>query len=186
MARTAERILDELLVLKCQHGDEAALETLVARWHGRLRQRAVLLVGDDDAGGDVAQDAWVQIVRTIRRLNDPAAFPSWAYRIVGNKAADWVRRRTRRRKHWSAVVQQAAHLNDHRGSSAAETVEHCIIRRAIDALPVATRRLVTLYYLDGRSTREIAAALDVPIGTVKSRLFHAREKLKRQIERNET
>ncbi len=86
-----DRALDELLVLRCQDGDGGAMDELVRRWHGRLLRHAWHLTRREDAASDVTQDAWVGIVRGIRRLSDPAMFRVWAYRIVTHKCADWMR-----------------------------------------------------------------------------------------------
>ena len=97
MRRTIESIQDELLVLRCQDGEVKAFEQLIARWAPRLLRHAMRLTGEGEAAREVAQDAWMAIVKGIRRLNDPAGFRAWAYRIVSHKCADWVRSRTRQR-----------------------------------------------------------------------------------------
>lgn len=78
-----EQILDELLVLRCQAGDRAALDLLVERWNPRLLRLARRLTQSDDAD-EVVQEAWLAIVRGVARLQDPALFPSWALRIASN------------------------------------------------------------------------------------------------------
>ena len=97
MTRTHEDIQDELLVLQCQEGDGDALKALIARWQPRLARLAWRLTGESEAARDVVQDAWLAIVRGLKRLDDPARFRWWAYRIVTNKCADWIRRRSVRR-----------------------------------------------------------------------------------------
>ena len=93
--RTAEDIHDELLVMGCQDGDGQSLIALVNRWQPRLLCHAMRLTREHEAAMDVVQDAWVAIVRGIRRLDDPACFAPWVYRIVTNKCADWTRQRQR-------------------------------------------------------------------------------------------
>ena len=167
MARSPDRILDELLVLKCQDGDAEAFEKLVSRWHGRLRRHAWHLTQDSEATRDVVQDAWLDIIRTIRRLKEPASFRGWAYRIVGNKAADWVRRTKRQRVLCREVTQQ-------RDRSVSECTspnesENCVqsrVRRGIRILPAISQQILSMKYIDRMSTREIALALDIPVGTV--------------------
>src|SRR5512145_1583590 len=100
MQRSPDDIQDELLVLRCQGGESEALHKLVSRWHPRLRRLAERRTADPEAAKDLVQDAWLAIVRGLRRLDDPSRFRVWAYRIVTNKCADWVRRR--------AVSRQAA------------------------------------------------------------------------------
>lgn len=107
MSRTPEDIQDELLVLQCQEGDRAAFRSLITRWQPRLRRLAWRLTSERETARDVVQDAWLAIVRGLGRLDDPARFRSWAYRIVSNKCADWTRRRVVQRK-VSEVLQRVA------------------------------------------------------------------------------
>lgn len=183
MSRTQEDILDELLVLRCQDGDADALRDLVTRWQPRLGRFAWRLTAEREAARDITQDAWLAIVRGLSRLDDPARFRSWAYRVVRNKCADWTRRR---------VVEQRAE-RDVRGSGALgsgdrlnETDSAGELRRmreALTRLPDEQRAMLSLHYLDGMSVAEIAGVLDVPLGTVKSRMHHARNCLKQALER---
>ena len=81
MSRTHEDIQDELLVLQCQEGDGEAMKLLIARWHPRLGRLAWRLTGERDAAQDIVQEAWLAIVRGLRRVGDPARFRLWAYRV---------------------------------------------------------------------------------------------------------
>lgn len=187
MHRTPDEIDDEFLVLRCQNGERDAIEELVARWRPRLLRHAHRLTGDVDGARDAAQDAWLAIVRGLRSLADPARFAAWAYRVVTFKCADWTRQRQRQRQ------QQGQGGQDDRGpldgpfdstttaSEPADDIE--VLRQAMRGLSGEHRAALSLHYLDGRSVAEIASALDIPIGTVKSRLHHARAHLKSAIER---
>lgn len=183
MERTPDTILDELLVLESQAGDEAALAELVRRWHPRLLAHAIRLVGDQDAAGDVVQEAWIGIVRGIGRIDDPARFAGWARRVVANKAADWIRRRQ--------VDRRTAPLDTSSAPAAAAAAgqssdESRIVRDAIAGLDEAHRAVVTLHYIEDMGVAEIAAVLDIPVGTVKSRLHTARERLRMALERSDS
>jgi len=85
-----DRLNDELLVLQRQEGDAEAFELLVGRWQGRLWRHAWRLTGNESAAWNAIQEAWIGISRGINRLADVAAFPAWAYQIVGNKCRDTV------------------------------------------------------------------------------------------------
>jgi len=178
MARTTRQVLDELLVLRAVGGDRAAMGVLVKRWQPRLLRHARRLTDDSASARDAVQEAWVAIVRGIRRLDDPARFGAWAYRIVTHKCADRTRRAVRDR-------ELRGSLNHHPAprDSSEENGEIDRLRAALRRLPPERRALLGLFYVDGLDLGQIAAALGVPRGTVKSRLFHAREELKRVFER---
>ena len=191
MRRSASDIHDEWLVVRAQAGEQNAMRQLVARWHGRLYRHARRLVDRADAAEDATQEAWLAIVRGVRRLDDPARFGPWAYRIVTNKCRDWVRRQQRRRAHGLGDVNAGA-MNDVRDDRAAHDGDGDegddavrALRSAMRELPPTQRAALGLHYLDGMNIAEIAAALGIPAGTVKSRLHHAREKLRAILERNE-
>lgn len=95
MERFAERVINELLVLEAQSGDEKALSALVNRWQRPLLRHALQLTGHGDAAADVVQETWLAIARGLGRLDDPACFAHWALQILSRKAADWVRQRQR-------------------------------------------------------------------------------------------
>lgn len=186
MGRTQDDIQDELLVLRCQDGDGEALRSLVARWQPRLGRLAWRLTAEREAARDIVQDAWLAIVRGLKRLDDPARFRVWAYRIVSNKCADWIRRRSVQRSvarelRDTATTQTGGAATDRQS---ADDVGR--LRAALDELPDEHRAVVSLHYLDGLGVAEIAAVLDVPKGTVKSRLYHARDRLKQAMERMKT
>lgn len=167
-------IENELLVLRCQEGDRAAFETLVQDWQERLWRHAWRLTRNEEAAWDVLQEALVAIAAGVRRLQDVATFPAWAYRIVSNKARDWIRRESRRRRAEEGFFETAhagaenGHEQDERGQA---------VREWIDRLPDAHRIILLLRYEQGFDTREIAEILGIPEGTVKSRLHTARKQL---------
>lgn len=179
MQRSPEDIQDELLVLRCQGGEREALDALVSRWHQRLRRLAARLIGDRDAASDLVHDAWVAIVGGLRRLDDPARFRVWAYRIVRNRCADWIRRRRVRRDAAGDLQVAAIARKEDRGREAlddADEVNQLYI--ALRQLPEDQRAMLSLHYLDGLGVSEIAAVFDLPTGTVKSRLYNARARLR--------
>jgi RNA polymerase sigma-70 factor (ECF subfamily) len=186
MARSREDILDEWLVLRIQEGDASALRELVTRWNPRLWRHARHLIGQTDGAADALQDAWLAIVRGLPRLRDPAVFRSWAYRIVSRRCADWIRSKQRDRGITDAAgtdpVQPSAPVPDAETNGDDVTA----LRQAIRELSVHHRLVLRLHYLDGLSVNEIAAALDIPPGTVKSRLHHARNTLRDALERMPT
>lgn len=186
MSRTHEDIRDELLVLQCQEGDGDALKTLIARWQPRLGRLAWRLTGQREAAQDVLQESWLAIVRGLRRLDDPARFRSWAYRIVNHKCADWTRRRAVERSVAKNLRDTAASTCDDPHNDPESGDQLARLRDALARLPDDQRAILSLHYLDGIGLAEIARVLNVPQGTVKSRLFHARNRLKQTLERTES
>ena len=179
MRRDSGRIADELLVLRAQAQDAWAFEQLHQRFRIRLLGHARTLTGRLDAAEDVSQEVWIAIARGLRRLVDPSLFRAWAYRITTYKATDWLRQETRR----EALTQVARdNVPDERATSAAADSEPADqLRRALASLAPEHRAVVRLHYLDQLSVAEIAAAMQIPVGTVKSRLFHSRKQLERAL-----
>jgi len=174
-----ETIYDELLVLRCQDGDSKAFEELAGRWQPRLRRYGRQLTGDHDAARDAVQNAWMAIIGAIEKLEDQARFRQWAYRIVSHKCADWRRRQKREKNLWQKHAEQTSQsLN--RPDVQDETDR---VHRALAQLPGDVRALLTLRYLEDFSIAEIAEIVSIPRGTVKSRLWHARNRLKDILER---
>jgi RNA polymerase sigma-70 factor, ECF subfamily len=180
MSRTVQQIHDEWLVLRCQSGEAAALSELLSRWHDRLIAHARRLMRHDADAADAVQDAMVGIARSIHRLEDPALFGPWAFRIVAHKCADVIKRHQRSRIAAKKARECAAAGP---GKPAAEG-EIARVRLAIEQLPLASQAILVMRYAREMETAHIAAALGIPEGTVKSRLHHARNELKSVLERN--
>lgn len=174
--RTATTVLDEYLVLQSQLGDAAAFARLVRRWQARILRHAHYFTRDPEAAKDVAQESWMAIVRGLRSLRDPAHFRAWALRIVSNKARDWVRREGARRR---AAHGLEAELAVGEPAAHAGVLERA--RAGLAALEPGQRLVLRCFYLDEMSVGEIARALGIPAGTVKSRLFHARNALRARL-----
>jgi len=179
--RRTKRILDEYLASAARTGDRRAFARLAERWQPKLLSHAWRLTGDAELARDIVQDAWGDIVKGLARLDDTAAFPAWSYRIVTRRAADAIRRAQSGRRLKEAVANE----NDGDVQEADEieqSADASVIRRAMAALPGDQRAAIALFYLQDLSVAEIAAALSVPAGTVKTRLMHARKKLRASLE----
>ena len=179
MKRTVDHIRDELLVLQCQAGDAKSFAELVGRWHGRLMRHVKRLTDGHEDAADLMQDVWMTVARKLRKLDDPAAFPYWAYRIATARCADWVRKRTRDRKMQRELESNPPAADNDAGESTD-------LRKAIAKLSPEQKIALTMFYLDEMPVAAIAVALDIPAGTVKSRLHHARNHLRTIIERSES
>jgi RNA polymerase sigma-70 factor (ECF subfamily) len=176
MRRDPGLVLEEYLVASAMAGSEAAFAQLIARWTPRLIRHAGHLLHDVEAARDAVQEAWIGAARGLRRLDDPTRFPAWIFALVSRRCADAVRRAVRDRR----LTARAAEPPDETPADAADA--RVDLRKAIAALPVGQRLVVSLHYGEGFGIDEIAAAHGLPPGTVKSRLFAAREALRHYLE----
>lgn len=178
MSRTAARILNDYLVASARAGDRAAFAQLTRCWHPRLVAHAWRLTGNRADAEDAVQAGWIEIAAGLRNLRDERAFAAWAYRIVSRRCARAI----------GAAVRQRALGEVLAGETAAETTDPGAgldaerLRAAVRDLPPEQRAAVALFYFEELSVAEVAVALDVPTGTVKTRLMHARRKLRAHLE----
>lgn len=181
MQRDSERIYDEFLVTAAATGDRRALDRLVVRWQPRLLRHAWRVLGDAERARDVVQEAWLEIMRGLARLDDVEAFPTWAYRIVSRRCYRVFGRLAR-----EPLVPEEAGLGvepvmpEHASAEFASDMQK--VMAAVAALPPPQRAALALFHLEGMGVAEIAVALDVPSGTVKTRLMHARRKVRERLE----
>ncbi len=172
-----DRLLDGYLVVCAQAGDRVAAEALARRYHRRLIAHAWRLTGDLELAKDVVQSSWIDIARGLTRLKDEAAFPAWAYQIVSRRCARNIRGLQADRA-LAGALGEAGHGEPAQPPEIATPR----LKAAIQALPPGQRAALALFYFEDLSVSEIAVALDVPAGTVKTRLMHARRALRAVLE----
>ncbi|MGQ0799627.1 MAG: RNA polymerase sigma factor [Pseudomarimonas sp.] len=154
---------------------------LIARWQPRLLRHAWRLLGDVERAKDVAQEAWLDILRGLTRLDDVRAFPAWAYRIATRRCQrEFQRKGQEFVEPDDAEFEYAGEMPD--SSSGEFATELSIVMDAIGSLPGPQRAAMALFYIDELSVAEIAIATDVSPGTVKTRLMHARRKVRALLE----
>ena len=171
------RLLDGYLVVSAQAGDRQAAEMLVRRYQGRLIAHAWRLTGHMELAKDIVQSSWIDIARGLSGLKDEAAFPAWAYQIVSRRCARSIRGLQKDRALVGALGDAAQN-----GSTEPSVIATPRLRVAIKALPPPQRAALALFYFEDLSVAEIAVALDVPAGTIKTRLMHARRALRAALE----
>lgn len=178
--KTSDQIIEEWLVINCQSGDRKAFELLVKRWNPKMLGRVYYTTKDATATQDIVQEAWIAIIRKIKTLHDPGAFQGWSLRIATNMAIDWIRsNQTNRRREEIRKAAQAEFLEkNHRPDE--ETIS--AIKEAIEKLPEEQQMVIKLFYQENLPMITISGLLDLPLGTVKSRLFRGREHLKNILE----
>ena len=172
------RLFDEYLVASAKAGDHKAFELLAERWHRKLVAHAWRITGHAETARDAAQSGWIEIVRGLHRLQDERAFAAWAYRIVTRRCAKHIGAAIRRRELAQALTTQLEAV----GPELEAALEAPRIRAAIAELPPEQGSAIALFYLEEMSVAEVAVALGVPAGTVKTRLMHARRKLRAALE----
>ncbi len=177
-----EKALEAYLVAAARLGERASMAQLVNLRGPRLMSHAIRLLGDAEHARDVVQDAWIEILRGLGGLRDDAAFLPWALRIVTRRVARVIRSRQKDRKLAGDFAAEAETTTPEAGTNAVEAAE---VRRAIASLPPDQAATIALFYLEDMSVAEVALALDVPVGTIKTRLMHARRKLRAILEREE-
>jgi RNA polymerase sigma factor (sigma-70 family) len=182
--RTDDDIYDEWLVLRAQSDDAAALKELFDRWQPRLMRLARRLTDTIDGAADVTQLAWVAIIGGLSRLSDPACFRRWAYRIVTNKAADFVRARQQDRVRMKSLSAESCPRQTGETNSV-EQDDIFLLYEAIGQLSMEHRSILLLFYIEELPLTEIAEIVNVPLGTVKSRLHYAKSKLLLKLERDQ-
>lgn len=170
--------IDQLLVVRCQLGERAAFDDLIRRWSGSLHRYALKLGNDPELASDLTQDVWVRVVQGIARLREARQFRPWLFGIAHRTFMNRLRIRYAMPMDNGIDVEMIASNDD--GSGADEDRERAVTT-TMASLPMLEREVLTLFYLEELSLADIAEALGIPVGTVKSRLFRARTLLRQQI-----
>lgn len=173
--KTRERALIAYLAQSAKARDRQAIERLVRLVSPRLMAHAARLLGEPEQARDAVQAAWVEILHGLPRLRDDAAFVPWALQITSRRVARLIKTRQRDRaltNEWAQEAETATEATD------AAAVDAQKVRVALAGLSPAHRATIALFYLEELSVRQVAVAMDVPLGTVKTRLMHARAKLR--------
>jgi RNA polymerase sigma-70 factor (ECF subfamily) len=178
----SEEQTDEQLVALAQEGNGRAFELLVRKYQFKIIQLVGRLVGESDAP-DVAQETFIKAYRALNGFRGQSAFYTWLYRIGINTAKNHIVSRGRRPANQDIDIQDAEQYGHTEHLSDVDTPESLLlseeikqkVAEVIDKLPADLRQAITLRELEGLSYEEIAEVMDCPIGTVRSRIFRARE-----------
>ena len=166
-------------IMACQRGSRDAFEVVVNAYMRRAYFAALALVGNREDALDISQEAFVKAYRAIRRFDPQRPFYPWFYRIVRNLCFDWLRKRANRPR--SGLI---AEIPDSRANPEALAHRDEIregVWRAVHRLGEKDREIIVLRHFQHMSYREIAEALGIPQGTVMSRLFTARSRLRGEL-----
>lgn len=173
---------DSELVLQMQQGSLEALGLLYDRYRLMVFRTALAITGDSDAANDLLQDVFLRLFRFAARIDTARPLEPWLYRMTANLAYTWVKRHSRWLRPIEDLVDWLAGSSKDPPHEAAEiSDEWSELQQALVALPLPQRMVIVLYYLNDQSLQEISEILDVPVGTVKSRLHYGRISLKRSL-----
>ena len=186
----ADRQADYALVQRVQRGDKRAFDLLVLKYQHKLMKLISRYVRDTAEVQDVAQEAFIKAYRALPRFRGDSAFYTWLYRIAINTAKNHLVSQSRPPPDSDIDMPDAEQFLDRAELREIATPERLLLRdeiqrtviEAIDALPPDLRTAVTLRELEGLSYEEIAEAMDCPIGTVRSRIFRAREAINKRLD----
>ena len=179
----SEAKVDQLLVERVQKGDKGAFDLLILKYQHRIVSLVTRYVSDSAEAQDVAQEAFIKAYRAIGRFRGESAFYTWLYRIAINTAKNWIVAKNRRppSSDIDAVDAEQYGMSDRLHENS--TPENELLRQEIEqtvfetisTLPEDLRTAIMLREMDGMSYEEIATTMECPIGTVRSRIFRARE-----------
>ncbi len=181
---------DLSLVQRVQRGDKSAFDVLVLKYQHKVVKLVMRYMRDPADAEDVAQEAFIKAYRALPNFRGDSAFYTWLYRIAINTAKNAIVSRDRNPVGFDLDLQDAESSYDMQARLAdTETPEalvlteeiRTIVNRSIDALPEDLRTAIVLRELEGLSYEEIAATMDCPVGTVRSRIFRAREAIDRKL-----
>ena len=184
--KNPEREIDQKLVEKAQKGDKQAFGILVEKYHKKLYRLLSRMVRDQSEIEDIVQDSFIKAYRAINNFRGDSAFYTWLYRISVNTAKNHLMALGRRPKAMNEVeLEDIENFDDAGDLRTYETPESVMMTKEIAAtvndtienLPEELRSAITLREMDGLSYEEIAEIMDCPIGTVRSRIFRARESI---------
>lgn len=181
--RLTASVTDKQLVVRVQKGDKNAFDLLVIKYQQKIMSLISRYVRDADEVQDVAQEAFIKAYRALPGFRGDSAFYTWLYRIAINTAKNHLVSRSRRPPGSDVDVDDAQYLEVGDALRDRETPESALfgeelktrVNEALDALPDDLRTAVTLREFDGLSYEEISEVMECPVGTVRSRIFRARE-----------
>lgn len=180
---------DAQLVRRVQKGDKGAFDLLVLKYQHKIVNLVMRYVRDPDQALDISQEAFLKAYRALPRFRGDSAFYTWLYRIAVNTAKNYLAAQRRRPLDVELDLQDPEQFDLHAKLKEVDTPEgvvlsrelHETVERAIESLPDDLRTAIVLRELDGMSYEEIAQTMDCPVGTVRSRIFRARDAIGKKI-----
>ena len=176
--KNAAKLIEQLLLLRCQMGDKNAFAELIERYERPLRYFINRLLDNSELTEDIFQDTWLTVIRRIHGLREIDAFPVWLYRIARNKVYQQLRKKRNVLKlDENIAVEDNAEDDVFSGEDAAK------VHRCLKELPPEYREVLMLRFLEQMSYKQISQVLNCKLGTVRSRIYYAKIALKRELEK---
>lgn len=183
MSLLNEEASDPMLIERLRANDLDALGALFDRYYAQVYRTAMAITRDNAVAEDIAQDCFLKLHQYAHRIDISLPLAPWLYRVTVNLSYTWISRRQKRRISLEALVDQLMSPSWHAPDQVAENSEvQNHVRQAIGELPFNQRVVIVLHYLSALSLEEISEILDCPVGTVKSRLYYARENLRHRLD----
>jgi len=174
---------DKELIDQLQAGNLDALGELYDRYRHQIYRTALAITHDPAAAEDILQECFLRVHHYAHRIDSSLPIAPWLYRVTVNLSYTWAKQKPIKNLSIEVFIEQLISPSGHAPDTTVERVELSErIHQAIADLPFGQKVVIVLYYLNGMSLKEISDILDCPVGTVKSRLYHARESLKERIE----
>lgn len=180
MNNRSNHILNESLVREYQSGEKEALKELIRRFNPQLRSKIYFHTRNKDSVQDISQDCWYAIITKLEEVKFQVGFEPWALNIARNKSIDWIRQQQRDRNRKTDSDQENS-LSAKMDESELRDTRVSELRKSMNLLSDAQRIVLELFYVENLSIKEISSVLGISSGTVKSRLYTAREYLKKTI-----
>jgi RNA polymerase sigma-70 factor (ECF subfamily) len=175
---------DRELIFRLKGGDLLALGLLYDHHRQMVYRTALAISGDSDAAADLLQDVFLRLYRFVERVDPELPLEPWLYRMTANLSYTWVKRQSRWLRPLEDITEWLAGSRKQTPHQMAELSDDTSqLQQAVLRLPLPQRVVVVLFYINDLSVQEISEILDVPIGTVKSRLHYGRQALKDALER---
>lgn len=184
-----EQLTDQVLIERVQSGDKQAFNLLVLRYQNKVCNLISRYVSNSGDVADVAQETFIKAYRAVPNFRGESAFYTWLYRIAVNTAKNHIVAQSRRPPATDVDAEEAEYYESASALKEISNPENLALSKelkrvvfdAIQALPDDLKTAMTLRELDGLSYEEIAAVMDCPVGTVRSRIFRAREAVENKI-----
>jgi RNA polymerase sigma-70 factor, ECF subfamily len=174
-------VVDQDLVVQLKAGSLEALGELYDHYQRMVHRTALVITGDHEAAADLSQDVFLRLYRFASHIDAERPLEPWLYRMTVNLSYTWIKRN----RHWLQPLEDLADWISGSRPSPSDVVEMQDdwdrVQKAVSRLPFPQRVVIVLYYLNDLSLQDISEILEVPVGTIKSRLHYGRQTLKKNL-----